>query len=201
MSKLTIFDAIVAVILSISLIFSLFKGMIREIFALVGYAGGYLVAVKYQDSFAPTLMSFVGNKTVAGIISFAVLFFSTKLVLSLIGKVVRGYVTAAPGLSCTTIRPIGPRKSSAAARPCTRDRNTRRTCCCRSSPRGGAARSPSRRAGIGEGAHGERVARGARNNGKTHRLPFESRPISAGGETILPRIGRSEKNPDMNDAI
>ena len=99
MSKLTVFDAIVAVILSISLFFSLFKGMIREIFALVGYAGGYLVAVKYQDSFAQTLMSSVGNKTVAGIISFAVLFFSIVLVLSLIGKVVRGYLTAAPGLS------------------------------------------------------------------------------------------------------
>ena len=49
---MTPFDIFVAVVLGFSLIFSLMKGFVREIFSLLAYVGGYFMATKYQGTFA-----------------------------------------------------------------------------------------------------------------------------------------------------
>ena len=67
---MTSFDIFVAVVLGFSLIFSLMKGFIREIFSLLAYVGGYLLAVKYQSTFAAFLMGSIPSKPIAKLVAF-----------------------------------------------------------------------------------------------------------------------------------
>ena len=62
---MTSFDIFVSVVLGFSLIFSLMKGFVREIFSLLSYVGGYLMAVKYQSTFAQVLMETIPSKPIA----------------------------------------------------------------------------------------------------------------------------------------
>ena len=46
-----LFDSLVAIVLALSLIYSMVRGMVREIFSLLAYIGGYFIATNYRESF------------------------------------------------------------------------------------------------------------------------------------------------------
>ncbi len=96
---MTPFDTFVLVVLGFCLIFSLIKGFVREIFSLFSYVGGYLMAVKYQATFAQILMQSIPSKPIAKLIAFVAIYIVTAIIISLMGKVARGMITSGASLS------------------------------------------------------------------------------------------------------
>jgi membrane protein required for colicin V production len=96
---MTSFDIFVSVVIGFSLIFSLMKGFVREIFSLLSYVGGYLMAVKYQSTFAQTLMETVPSKPIAKLIAFGVIYIVTAIIISLMGKVAKAMLWSGTDLS------------------------------------------------------------------------------------------------------
>ena len=96
---MTSFDIFVSVVVGLSLIFSLMKGFVREIFSLLSYVGGYLMAVKYQDTLARILMESVPSKPIAKLAAFAAIYIITAIIISLMGKVAKGMLWSGTDLS------------------------------------------------------------------------------------------------------
>jgi membrane protein required for colicin V production len=96
---MTSFDIFVSVVLGISLFFSLMKGFVREIFSLLAYVGGYLMAVKYQDTLSGILMESIPSKPIAKLIAFAGIYIVTAIIISLIGKITKGILWSGTDLS------------------------------------------------------------------------------------------------------
>ena len=96
---MTSFDIFVSVVLGFSLIFSLMKGFVREIFSLLSYVSGYLMAVKYQSTFAQVLMESISSKPIAKLIAFVAIYIITAIIISLMGKVAKAMLWAGTDLS------------------------------------------------------------------------------------------------------
>jgi membrane protein required for colicin V production len=96
---MTSFDIFVLVVLGFSLIFSLMKGFVREIFSLLSYVGGYLMAVKYQGTFAQVLMESIPSKPIAKLVSFGAIYIVTAIIISLMGKVAKAMLWSGTDLS------------------------------------------------------------------------------------------------------
>ena len=96
---MTLFDIIVAVVLSLSFLYSLFKGMVREVFSLAGYLIGYILAINFQDSLAEIMKDVVTHPLAARIAAFVIIFFGVKIGFGLVGRLIRRFIAAAPVLS------------------------------------------------------------------------------------------------------
>jgi membrane protein required for colicin V production len=96
---MTTFDIIVYSILGLSVIFSLFKGFVKEIFSLLSYLGGYLMASKYQGVFSNVLIESIPSKPIAKVIAFIAIYILTTIIISLMGRVARGFIISATQLS------------------------------------------------------------------------------------------------------
>ena len=96
---MTTFDIVVCSILGLSLLSSLFKGFVKEIFSLLSYLGGFLLAIKYQGSFSEVLMESISSKPIAKVIAFITIYALTFIIISLMGKVVRGMLVPGTKLS------------------------------------------------------------------------------------------------------
>lgn len=94
-----LFDILAGFILALSLIYSMVRGMVRELFALLAYIGGYFVAIHFYNEFSVTLSEYISNPTATAIASFVLIFMGTVFVISLIGKGMQKLVHSAPGLS------------------------------------------------------------------------------------------------------
>ncbi len=96
---MTTFDIVVCSIIGLSVIFSLFKGFLKEVFSLIAYLGGYLMASKYQDVFSQLLMESIPSKPIAKLIAFVGIYIMTAIIISLMGRVARGFIMSATKLS------------------------------------------------------------------------------------------------------
>lgn len=96
---MTTFDIVVYFILGLSVIFSLFKGFVKEVFSLLSYLGGYLMASKYQGVVSQLLIENIPSKPIAKLIAFAGIYIMTAIIISLIGRVARGFIMSATQLS------------------------------------------------------------------------------------------------------
>lgn len=96
---MTTFDIVVYSIIGLCVIFSLFKGFVKEVFSLLSYLGGYLMATKYQGVFSQLLMESIPSKPIAKLIAFAGIYIMTAIIISLMGKVARGFIISATQLS------------------------------------------------------------------------------------------------------
>lgn len=94
-----LFDIITLIVLAFSLIYSMVRGMVREIFSLLAYIGGYFLAINYRKDFSVTLSPYITNPTASEIISFALIFIATVFAISLLGKGMQKLIHSAPGLS------------------------------------------------------------------------------------------------------
>ncbi|QPJ63344.1 MAG: hypothetical protein G3M70_16250 [Candidatus Nitronauta litoralis] len=86
---MTTFDTIVVLVLSVSLIYSLFRGMIKEVFSLLSIAVGYLVAIKYNHEAAIELKGFIDSEPIARAVGFVGLYLVFSMAVSLIGFLVK----------------------------------------------------------------------------------------------------------------
>ena len=96
---MTTFDIIVFSILGLSVVLSLFKGLVKEIFSLLSYLGGYLMAANYQQSFAQVFIEIIPSKAIAKLIAFIAIYIFTAIIISLIGRVFRSMIMSATKLS------------------------------------------------------------------------------------------------------
>ena len=96
---MTTFDINVFSILGLSVVLSLFKGLVKEIFSLLSYLGGYLMAAHYQQSFAQVFIEIIPSKAIAKLIAFIAIYIFTAIIISLIGRVFRSMIISATKLS------------------------------------------------------------------------------------------------------
>ena len=96
---MTTFDIVVCSILGLSLLSSLSKGFVKEVFSLLSYLGGFLLAIKYQGDFALVLMEAISSKPIAKVIAFVTIYVLTYIIISLMGKVIRGMLVSGTKLS------------------------------------------------------------------------------------------------------
>jgi membrane protein required for colicin V production len=96
---MTTFDIIIYSILGLSVIFSLFKGLVNEIFSLLTYLGGYLMASKYQGVFSKVIMESIPSKPIAKVIAFTAIYILSAIIISLMGRFARGFIMSTTQLS------------------------------------------------------------------------------------------------------
>ena len=96
---MTTFDIVVCSILGLSLLSSLFKGFVKEVFSLLSYLGGFLLAIKYQGDFAQVLMENISSKPIAKVIAFVIIYVLAYTIISLMGKVIKGMLVSGTKLS------------------------------------------------------------------------------------------------------
>jgi len=85
--------------------------MVREIFSLLGYLVGYVLAMDYYDEFATALQSMVSQEIMARISEFAIVFtvvkilaglfivFIVKVIFGLLGRLIRKSVEGTLAIS------------------------------------------------------------------------------------------------------
>ncbi len=92
------FDSGVLIVLGLSLGFSFFKGMIREIFSLLAYFTGYFCANQFGGEATTHLSGFITNQTMAKIVGFFLVFIGVSILVKLVGKMFKSLM-AASGMS------------------------------------------------------------------------------------------------------
>jgi membrane protein required for colicin V production len=79
----TLFDWAVLIIIGLSSLLGLMRGAIREVLALLGWVVAFLVARQFGVQFAAMLTPLVANDALRLLLSFAILFVATMLVMAL----------------------------------------------------------------------------------------------------------------------
>ncbi len=79
-------DIILFIIISGSIIYSLIRGLVREIFSLLSIIFGFLGASYASGLLGRWLSRWISNETLALIIAFLILFMLIALIISLLGK-------------------------------------------------------------------------------------------------------------------
>ena len=96
---MTSFDIFVFVVLGFSLVFSLMKGFVREIFSLLSYVGGYLMAVKYQSAFSQVLMESIPSTPISKLVAFVGIYIIAAIIISLICRVIKAILWSGNDMS------------------------------------------------------------------------------------------------------
>ena len=108
---MSLFDFVIIFIIGICFIYSFSKGMVREIFSLLGYLVGYVLAMDYYEEFATALQSMVSQEIMARISEFAIVFtvvkilaglfiiFLVKIIFGLLGRLIRKSVEGTLAIS------------------------------------------------------------------------------------------------------
>jgi membrane protein required for colicin V production len=81
-------DILISVVVLISLLFGLWRGLVREVLSLMTWVAALLIARVYSDDLAPFLESIFEGETTRLIASFSLLFFATLVVGALINRLV-----------------------------------------------------------------------------------------------------------------
>ena len=108
---MSLFDFVIIFIITICFVYSFSKGMVREIFSLLGYLVGYVLAMDYYEEFATALQSMVSQEIIARISKFAIVFtvvkilvglfiiFIVKVIFGLLGRLIRKSVEGTLAIS------------------------------------------------------------------------------------------------------
>ncbi|GJL78255.1 MAG: hypothetical protein NPINA01_12440 [Nitrospinaceae bacterium] len=96
---MSLFDSLTVIVLTLSLIYSMVRGMVREIFSLLAYVGGYFLALNFRGDLSSTLRQYISNPTAVEILSFGLIFIAGVVGISFLGKGIQKLVHSAPGLS------------------------------------------------------------------------------------------------------
>lgn len=80
---MTVFDYTVLLIVGVSILISVMRGLVREALALAGWVAAIWVAVNYAVPLAPFLPDAVPNETLRLLAAFVALFLATLLLASL----------------------------------------------------------------------------------------------------------------------
>ena len=82
---MTIFDYIVLSIISLSVILSVMRGVVREVLAIVGLVAAFYVGVSYTNQLLPMMPVDIPNEALRVLAAFLVLFLATLLLATLLG--------------------------------------------------------------------------------------------------------------------
>ncbi len=85
----TLFDAFVCLLFVIFIIRGVWVGFIRQIASLLGLVGGYLLAARYGGLLAPYVGLVVTDAKINFLISFAICFLATVVLIVMIGRGLR----------------------------------------------------------------------------------------------------------------
>ena len=96
---MTTFDFVIYSILGLSFLASLSRGFVKEVFSLLCYLGGFLMAIKYQGSLSQLLMETISSKPIAKVVAFSTIYVLTAIIVSLMGKVIKGMLMSGTKLS------------------------------------------------------------------------------------------------------
>ncbi len=83
------FDISVIVLLITSTVYSLVRGLIKELFSLASIIFAFILAHRYYSLISTQISDFVSNKVAADLLSFGFIFIFSALIISQIGKLVR----------------------------------------------------------------------------------------------------------------
>ncbi|MBI5063899.1 MAG: CvpA family protein [Desulfatitalea sp.] len=86
---MNLIDYLLAVILVYCLIRGIFRGLVKELSALIGVLGGFYFAFNYYPQMTKTLERWITTTAYAQIISFLILFFGVYLVVSIAGVIIK----------------------------------------------------------------------------------------------------------------
>lgn len=96
---MTKFDIAVIVVLLFSFFYSIMRGMVREIFSLLGYIGGIFVAIRYHGTLAVQIGEVIPNMSISRLIGFVVVFFAVVFLVGLLGMAVRAVMNLSSVIS------------------------------------------------------------------------------------------------------
>jgi membrane protein required for colicin V production len=80
---MTIFDYVIIFITSTCCLFSFYKGMVREIFSLLGYLVGYVLSIDYYEEVTSILQSMLSKEIMVRISEFSIVFTIVKILVAL----------------------------------------------------------------------------------------------------------------------
>ncbi|CAB1071480.1 colicin V production protein [Alkalispirochaeta odontotermitis] len=86
---MNLFDILIIVILSYSLIRGLFRGLVKEISSLIGVLGGFYAAYTYYKHLASLLSGLIQDTSYLNILSFLIIFCGVLIVVSMLGVVIK----------------------------------------------------------------------------------------------------------------
>ncbi len=82
---MTSFDYGVLIIIGLSIIFSVMRGMVREVLAILGWVAAFYVGRTYTDQVLPMMPIDIPSESLRVLAAFLVLFLATLLLASLLG--------------------------------------------------------------------------------------------------------------------
>ena len=80
---MSIFDYVIIFITSICCLFSFYKGMVREIFSLLGYLVGYVLSIDYYEEVTSILQSMLSKEMMVRISEFSIIFTIVKILVAI----------------------------------------------------------------------------------------------------------------------
>lgn len=95
---MTAFDYILLVLLVGSTLFSMTRGLVKEIIALASWFVAFYVAINYGDMFARWLPNAISGEALRMVVAFVVLFIGTRIVMMFLAKLLK-LVLGASGLT------------------------------------------------------------------------------------------------------
>ncbi len=96
---MSLLDTFFCIVLGISLIYSVIRGMVQELFSLLAYVGGFVLAIRFRGEVAETLDKVIPSAAVAEVAAFGMIFLASIVGISLIGRGIKKLVRSNSGLS------------------------------------------------------------------------------------------------------
>ena len=93
------FDIFASVIIGLSVVYSVWKGMVREAFSLMALVVAYLVALNLYSDLAVLIGGVITEETLANILSFIVLFVVSLIFVAMLGRMVKKYLHSSHAIS------------------------------------------------------------------------------------------------------
>jgi membrane protein required for colicin V production len=93
------FDIFAFIIIGLSILYSVWKGMVREAFSLMALVVAYLVALNLYSNLAGLIEGVITEETLANILSFIVLFVVGLLIVAMVGRKVKKFLHSAHAIS------------------------------------------------------------------------------------------------------
>jgi len=85
-------DLVIIIIVTASVIYSLFRGLVREVFSLLAIILGFIAAIRLYQVPAGILLRWIDNSVIAHLLSFVLTFVAVSILISLIGRLLRKFV-------------------------------------------------------------------------------------------------------------
>jgi len=99
-SHLTWIDYSIIALIGVSIIISLIRGFVREVFSLITWIAAFLIAFNFGESLGALFSDHIKSEKMCFIIAFAILFFSTLIIGAIVNYLVSTLVQKT-GLSGT----------------------------------------------------------------------------------------------------